>query len=261
MEEVERLTALQISEDGRRDIEGPIVREFPLTISLNNQELVTLLCSPSHLKYLAIGYLFSEGLLKDKDEIRTVVVDEQRGIAWVKTKEGKQVDTELLSKRFITSGCGKGAFLYRAGDLQTETSVESNVSVSPDEIFELVDMFQHQSEVYRATHGVHSAALCDNKDIIIFRDDVGRHNAIDKVFGECLLNDIPTQDRMMIISGRVSSEMLLKVAKRGVPVLVSVSVPTNLGVRLANELGVTLVGSVRRKRMNVYSGGWRITGQ
>jgi FdhD protein len=119
--------------------------------------------------------------------------------------------------------------------------------------------FQHRSQVYRTTGGVHSAALCDTGSILLFNEDIGRHNAIDKIFGECILRDISVDDRIIITSGRVSSEILLKVIKRNIPILISKSAPTDLGVRLANDLGVTLVGFVRGERMNVYSNGWRVT--
>jgi FdhD protein len=130
--------------------------------------------------------------------------------------------------------------------------------VSIRDILALVAEFQHRSEVYRATGGVHSAALCDTKSLLIFSEDIGRHNAIDKIFGQCLLEDIPTDDRIVITSGRISSEILLKVARRNVPIIVSKSAPTNLGVRLANDLGITLLGFVRGKRMNAYTHDWRI---
>jgi FdhD protein len=105
---------------------------------------------------------------------------------------------------------------------------------------------------------VHSAALCDTKSILVFSEDIGRHNAIDKVFGECLLKDIPIHDRLLVTSGRVSSEILSKAAKRRIPLLISKSAPTNLGVQLANEVGITLIGFVREKRMNVYTHRWRV---
>jgi FdhD protein len=131
--------------------------------------------------------------------------------------------------------------------------VESNVIISPDEVFKLVNEFQHISKLYLATHGVHSAALSDTENIIIFSEDIGRHNAIDKIFGECLLEDIPTDDRIIISSGRLSSEILLKVSKRNIPVIISISAPTNLGLKTADRLGITLIGSVRGKKMDVYT--------
>jgi FdhD protein len=133
------------------------------------------------------------------------------------------------------------------------------MKISADEVFALVNEFQHGSKVYLATHGVHSAALCDKKSILIFNEDIGRHNAIDKIFGRCLLEDIPTEGHMIITSGRISSEILHKVAKRGIPIIISISTPTNQGVRIADNLGITLIGSVRGKKLNVYTNDWRVS--
>lgn len=258
-DEAEKAVVLRITETGRSDIEALVVRESPLTIVLDNQELVTVLCSPVNLKYLAVGFLFSEGLLESKGEIKKIIADERKGIVWIETKGDKGVGSDVLNRRFITSGCGRGASFYSIADAQNMRKVESHVEVSSGEVFALVDEFQHHSEVYKATHGVHSAALCDRNTILIFSEDIGRHNALDKIFGECILKDMPTDDRIIIVSGRISSEMLLKVARRGIPVIVSIAVPTNAGVKLAADLGITLIGFVRGKRMNIYAGAWRIT--
>ena len=133
------------------------------------------------------------------------------------------------------------------------------MKISGEEIVTLVSKFQHGSKLYLATHGVHSADLCDSKSILIFSEDIGRHNAIDKIFGKCLLENIPTEDRAMITTGRITSEILHKVAKKGIPILISISAPTNLGVRIADNLGITLISSVRGKRMNVCTNAWRVT--
>jgi len=255
--EVERFSVLRFTKDGKSNIDEVVVREFPVTIILNNQELVTLLCSPKNLDYLAAGFLHSEGLLKSKDEIKNIAVDDQRGVVRLETIEGKEITQDVLSKRIITSGCGKGASFYSPADVASQ-KVDSQMKISADEVFALVNEFQHGSEVYLATHGVHSAALCNNKGILVFSEDIGRHNALDKIFGQCLLQDIPTNDRIVVISGRISSEMLHKVAKRDIPILISISAPTNLGVKLADELGITLIGLAKGNRMNVYAGGWRV---
>ncbi len=256
--EIEKIPILRITEEGKSNIEDVVAREFPLTIILNNQELVTLLCSPKDLKYLAIGFLFSEGLLEGKDEIKKIIVDDQRGVVRVETDEDKAMANELVFKRFITSGCGRGASFYSATDVQNQTKIESKIEISTREVLSLVRDFQHRSQVYRTTGGVHSAALCDTKSILVFNEDIGRHNAIDKIFGECILKDIPTDERMVITSGRISSEILLKVAKRNIPIIISKSAPTDLGVKLANNLGITLLGFVRGKRINAYTNDWRI---
>jgi len=255
---IEKFPILRVTEQGRSDEEDIITAEFALTIILNNQELVTLLCSPTDLKYLAIGFLSSEGLLKSKDEIKKIVVDDQRGVVRVETEEDKGLASQLLFKRLITSGCGRGASFYSDADVKNQAKVESQIRISANEVFALVKEFQHRSQVYKSTGGVHSAALCDTKSILVFSEDIGRHNAIDKIFGECMLTDLPTEDRLIITSGRISSEILLKVARRNIPILISKSAPTNLGVRLAADLGVTLIGFARGKRMNVYTDSWRV---
>ena len=258
MAEVERVPIVRFNEDEKGHADDVVVREFPLTIILNNQELVTLLCTPAHLDYLAVGFLSSEGLIGKKEEIKKITVDEKRGVVRVETGEGTKQAGELVFKRLITSGCGRGASFYSAADVISQKKVESKTSVSAAEIFELVREFQHRSQIFRTTGGVHSAALCDAKNILIFSEDIGRHNAIDKIFGECILKDIPTEDRIIVTSGRVSSEILLKAAKRNIPLLVSKSAPTDMGVKLAGDLGITLVGFVRGKRMNVYANDWRV---
>jgi len=255
---IERFPILRITEQSRSQGQDTITKEFPLTIILNNQELVTLLCSPTDLKYLAIGFLSFEGLVKSKDEIKKIIVDDQRGVVRVETEEDKGLASQLLFKRLITSGCGRGASFYSPADVQGQAKVESQIGISAPEVFALVNEFQHRSQVYKTTGGVHSAALCDTENIVLFSEDIGRHNAIDKIFGECMLQDIPTDDRIIITSGRISSEILLKVAKRNIPILISKSAPTSLGVRLAADLGITLIGFVRGKRMNVYTDGWRV---
>lgn len=256
--ETEKFPILKLTENGSSSIEDVVARESPLTIIFNNQELVTLLCSPTNVKYLAVGFLLSEGLLKSKDEIKRIIVDDRRGVIRVETEGVEGLDSAALFKRFITSGCGRGTSFYSAADVQGQVKVDSLIKISTLEVLALANEFQHRSLIYRMTGGVHSAALCDTRNIILFSEDIGRHNAIDKIFGQCILDDIVTDDHIIITSGRVSSEILLKVAKRNIPLIVSKSAPTNLGVRLADDLGVTLVGYVRGKRMNIYTHNWRI---
>lgn len=255
----ETVKIIRLTEDGRESIEDTVVIEFPLTVILNNEELVTMLCSPRQMDCLAVGFLVSEGLLESRDEIKNVLVDENRGIVRVNTVEDKGLKNEFLFKRMITSGCGSGAAYYRAADAVNRKRIESDTRISTGEILSLMKDFQQQSEVFKATGGVHSAALCDTKNIIIFREDIGRHNAIDKIFGECFMQDIATEGRVVVTSGRISSEILLKVARRNIPLIISKSAPTSLGIRLADELGITLLGFARGKRVNAYTNYWRIT--
>lgn len=235
-----------------------VAREFPLTIILNGQELATLLCSPKDLKYLAAGFLFSEGFIEKKEEITGMILDQERGVVEVQTRGGKELTQESFLKRVITTGCGRALAFYNPADIDGVKEVDSDVRLSPRDIFSLTKEFQRRSAVYRETGGVHSAALCDTEHIVIFEEDIGRHNAVDKIFGKCLLEDISTSDRIVITSGRISSEILFKVAKRQIPVIISKSAPTDLGVIVAQDLRITLIGFTRGKRMNVYAGEWRL---
>jgi FdhD protein len=256
--ETEKFPILKFTETGSSSTEDIVAKESPFAIILNNQELVTLLCSPSNLKYLAVGFLLSEGLLKSKDEIKKIMADGQKGVVKMETERSEELVRDVLSKKIMTSGGGRGVSFNSIVAAQGQVKVKSKIEISALEISALANKFQRRCQIYRATGGVHSAALCDSRNIIVFSEDIGRHNALDKIFGECLLRDITTDDHIIITSGRVSSEILLKVAKRNVPIIVSKSAPTNLGVRIATDLDMTLVGFVRGKRMNVYTHAWRI---
>ena len=255
--DIEEISILKITEQSRNQSQDSVVRELPLTIILNNQELVTLLCSPADLKYLVVGFLTSEGLIRGKDNIKKVIVDDRRGVVRVESENNDEA-ADPLFKRLVTSGCGRGASFYSAADAKEQPKIESQIRISTAQVFALSKEFQHRSQVFKATGGVHSAALCDTENVLVFSEDIGRHNAIDKIFGECLLKDIPTTDRIILTSGRISSEILLKIAKRNIPILISKSAPTNLGLRLASDLGVTLIGFVRGQRMNVYTNESRV---
>lgn len=256
-DEVKRLRLIRITDQGGEIVHDIVVREFPLTIVLNGIELVTLLCTPTNLKYLAVGFLHSEGLIKSKKDIRSIALDQKRGVIWVETKGGKKVTSEFLATRYITTGCGKGtSFLGPAG--RALPKMRSKVIIPSADILALMREFQERSEVHRLTGGVHNAALCDRKNIVVFSEDIGRHSAIDKILGECLLREITTRNKLVITSGRISSEILLKIARARIPIIVSKSAPTDLGVKLADQAGITLVGFAHGKRMNVYSNAWRI---
>ncbi|NOQ95519.1 MAG: formate dehydrogenase accessory sulfurtransferase FdhD [Desulfobacterales bacterium] len=253
---LDKVPILRVIKESQKQVEDTVVTEFHLTIVLNNRELVTLLCSPAKLDFLTIGFLYSEGLINSKDVIKDIVLDPERGVINVTTKEPVKSPEDILSRRIIASSGGKGASSLSA--IHPQSRIDSQIHISPPEVLNLIQEFVHHSELFAATGGVHSAALCDTKAILVFSEDIGRHNAIDKVFGECVVKDIPTHDRLLITSGRVSSEILLKVAKRDIPILISKSAPTNLGVKLANDSGITLIGFVREKRMNVYTHTWRL---
>jgi FdhD protein len=251
--EIERITG-----GTRSSFRDVVIPESPCSIILNNRELTTLLCSPADRRYLAVGFLFSEGLLSRKDDIKRVVTDNRRGVVRVDTTAEVKMPEDLLFKRVITSGCGRGVTFYNTLDAAEREKIDSSVSLSSGQVIKLAQEFGQRSELFRLTGGVHGAALCDETGVKVFHEDIGRHNAIDKVFGECLLKDIPVRDGIIVTSGRISSEIMHKISRGSVPVLISRSAPTSLAVRLADDWGITLVGFVRGQRMNIYTNGWRI---
>lgn len=252
MEASEELQVFRLTPDGYSQVKAVVAQESFVTIFFNGKEIVTLLCSPSDLDYLAAGFLFSEYLIKGKDDIKKLKVDDKLGVVRVETKNAVQINARHTSPRLITSGCGSAADFYSIHDAEI-LKVDSRLEIRARDVFSLIKEFQHYSATYLATHGTHSAALSDVSGIVVFSEDTGRHNAIDKLFGQCLLKDIPTTDRLVLTSGRVSFEIIQKIAKRGVPIVISISAPLSIGIKMADKLGVTLIGSVRGRSMYVYS--------
>jgi FdhD protein len=248
---MDKVPVIRITDEGVSKTEDKIVEEFSLAIIFNDHELVRLLCSPKNLDFLTVGFLFSEGLIKTREDIKEINLEEETGTIRVATRESDKSDKGISPKRFIGSSGARG-FPFD-NNLQYEAGTGSRIRISPHEIFTLMDEFIKCSEIFKETGGVHSAALCNKNSILVFHEDIGRHNAIDKVFGESILKDISTDDLIMITSGRVSSEIVLKAAKKNIPLLVSKSAPTNKGVKLADDFCITLLGFVRGRRMNVYT--------
>jgi len=244
-------------ESGTRMLHDEVAVEFPLTIVYNGRELVTLQCTPDRLKSLAVGFLAAEGIIREAADLEEVVLDEANGVVRVTSRRGGDADPESAFRRVITSGCGQGAAFYKT-NTETLEWIASDLTAPAAALAAIARDFQRRSAVFRATGGVHSAGLAQGDRLVCFCEDIGRHNAVDKLFGECLLQGWPTADKILVTSGRVSSEVVFKVARMGVPILVSRSAPTSLAVDLARELGLTLVGFARGKRLNVYSGAERI---
>lgn len=235
-----------------------VVVEMPLTIFLNGREFVTLLCSPFLLDCLAVGFLRSEGLLSSSDDLEEVSLDLEKGIAYVRTKGSVDLEEKLYGKRTITSGCGKGTVFFNVLDSLQSKPVTSSLSLSGEVLLQLMKEMQDSSALFKATGGVHSAALADRERLLFYSEDIGRHNAVDKIVGQCILENITLEDKILLTSGRLSSEIVIKGAKIGFPIIISRSAPTTLSVELAAKLGITLVGFARGRRFNIYTNPRRI---
>ncbi len=239
--------------DGTRDlINDPVTCENPLTIYFNDRELVTLLCTLEHVDELAVGFLYSEGFIKSRDDIQEIKIETRVNSVRVVVRNPGVIAEQTFLKRYITTGCGKGTTFYHLSDAVCRP-VESNLRIESSRLLDLMTQAQRRSELFKTTGGVHSSALCTGTGIVFFREDIGRHNTIDKLAGRCFLDGIGTSDKVLLTTGRISSEVLVKIAKMGVPLIASRSAPTDLALSLAGELGVTVAAFVRNQRMNVYT--------
>jgi FdhD protein len=257
-DETRFLKVLRVDGKGATKERDLVARESPVTIFVNDVDLVTLLCSPKDIECLAVGFLFTEGLINGKEDIRSILADEDEGVVWVETVGGKEPPGDILAKRVVTTGCGRGWSLMDSSSLKKVLKRAGDLKVESGQVALLMKEFQEKSMVYKRTGGVHSAGLADHRGIVAFGEDVGRHNAIDKVLGRCILESVDTKGLVLMTSGRVTSDLLIKAARAGIPIIISRSAPTDISVRLARNLGVTLVGFARGSRMNVYSNEWRI---
>lgn len=235
-----------------------VIRERPVTLYLNGREMVTLLCAGHHLDELAVGFLRGEGFLKSREDLEKVQVDTSAGTVEVTSPDDVSFMEGLWQKRTVTSGCGKGSLFYYSVDALLSKPVASTLVFSPEQVRSRVEDLNRLSDTYRRTHGVHNTALASPEEIVLFRDDIGRHNAVDMIVGHAFLHDMPLTDMLLITTGRLTSEILIKAAKVGIPVLVSRNTATSLAVELAESLNITLIGYARAGKFTVYSGAGRI---
>jgi len=251
----EKVSYLSLSANEIRPIEKPVVRETAWTIYVNGQELVTILCTPNKMSFLVLGFLASEGIIQSLDDVGVLRVCEDAGnVVDVRLRDES---LSLPGKRVLLSGCGGGVTFE---DLKaSHARLTSSLAVTPTQISKLMRDLQRSAEAYRTAGGVHASALSDGERLLAVAEDVGRHNTLDKIRGECLYHHIPTKDRIILTTGRISSEMVNKAVGMETPILISRTSPTDLAVRLADSWGITLVGYARGKRMNVYTHPERIT--
>ncbi|PEA84314.1 formate dehydrogenase accessory sulfurtransferase FdhD [Bacillus pseudomycoides] len=238
-----------------KHIEDSIVTEFPVTVKINGQEFVTMVSTPEYIEDMVIGFLASEGIIRKYEDINEIWVQDKEGYVHVTTTKINPYYRDIQNKRYITSCCGmsRQGFVF-ANDALTAKKIKAvRVKISAQDCFRLMNDMQQSAATFQNTGGVHNAALCDVNGIVLSRMDIGRHNALDKIYGYCLKNNISIGDKIIVFSGRISSEILLKVAKIGCEVILSKSAPTELALQLAEELGITTIGFIRNQSLNVYT--------
>jgi FdhD protein len=241
-------TYLRVKGNRTEEVAGEVVREQPLTVSVNGERFITLLCSPIDLEALVVGYLWMEKVIADPADIERLDISPVDGRADVALRGPVTLPTE----RILTSGCG-GGITFRI-DHRLFPRLSSRLRLQPCQLAQGMKSLFAAAVHYQRSRGIHGAALFDGERLLVVAEDVGRHNAVDKVKGEALLRGIPTEDRVLLSTGRISSEMLLKAARMGVPLVASRTSPTEMAVALAEQLNVTVCGYVRPDGLNLYTG-------
>ncbi len=234
--------------DGRfQPLDISVVEERPLSLYVNGQELVTLLCTPSKLEALVVGFLAFEGIIRSLEDLQGLTVLDEDGYADV------WLTSEFVPprRRVHTSGCGGG--ITFSLEAHGSPALQDDAPVDPGSLFPLIRELYLEAHSYRESRGIHAAALAAEGRLLIVAEDVGRHNAVDKVCGEAMLRGIPAAGKILLATGRISSEMLRKAAHMGTPVVVSRTSATTLSIELAKRLGLTLIGYVRGDSFTVYS--------
>jgi FdhD protein len=252
---VKKRTVLKFKNGQMESLEDKIVTEFPVTVKINEEEFVTMVCSPQYIEDMVIGYLASEGVIREYKDIKNIWVQEKEGYVHVTIDKLNPYFQNLQNKRYITSCCGasRQGFVFINDALTAKKMNNISVELSIKDCFHLMNKLQQSAATFQETGGVHNAAICDKNGFMLSRMDIGRHNALDKLYGYCLKHHISIRDKVVVFSGRISSEILLKVAKIGCEVVLSKSAPTELALNLAEELGITTVGFIRNDSLNIYT--------
>ena len=239
-----------LSVDGSkpREIEGEIVEEGLACISVNGEELATFMCTPADLDKLALGFLYNERIIDTLDDIRQLHVSKATTCVDVWLHD---MDYKRPSRAIVTSGCGGGVTF---DDLSARHEpLTSDLRTKPEQLADLMQQLHLGAASYKRARGIHTAALADQNQLLLQVEDVGRHNCLDKLCGAALQQGIETKDKILLSSGRISSEMINKARRLQTPIIGSRTSPTSLSVALAESWNMTIVAYVRNKRMRIYT--------
>lgn len=234
-----------------------LINESPWILFLNGQEIVTNMTIGDFPYYLAVGYLVNQNMLSRSNAITSIDCDEDLGIVVVRTEHETNFETKL-KKRVRTSGCAQGTIF---GDLLEKIDgidLSDDFTLSLSQLYGLTHELNQEDSLYLQAGAIHGCVLCDGGDKLVFMEDIGRHNAVDKIAGFMYLHDVPSVGKLLYTTGRLTSEMVIKTVSMGISVLVSRSGFTAWGVELARQCNLTLIGRARGKRFTVLSGMHRL---
>ena len=239
------------------EIETSVVTERPLTLFLNSQEIVTMMTIGDHPDLLATGYLFNQNMLRADDVITSIDHDDDLDVVVVRTERETDYE-EKLKKKVRTSGCAQGTIFGDLMEAFEDVKLNKKARVHTSWLYALQKKINTAPSLYLKAGAIHGCVLCKQDKPLLYVEDVGRHNAVDKIAGYMLLNSIGAEDKIFYTTGRLTSEMIIKTVKMGIPVLLSRSGFTAWGVDLARQAGLTLIGRMRGKRFVVLAGEERV---
>ena len=232
-----------------------VAGEFPLTIKVDDREVVTLMTLGTHPELLALGYLRNQRLVESVEDIKSITVNWERETAQVETRLGQGIiDWEnKLSKRIVTTGCGQGTVFSCTLDKIYENPLPK-ASIRQSTLYGLLENITEYNDIYRQAGAVHGCALCEETSIELFVEDVGRHNAADTIAGQMWMDGTSGEGKIFYTTGRLTSEIVMKVAHMGIPILLSRSGVTFMGLELAQDLRVTMIARAKGRHFLVYNG-------
>lgn len=249
---------VKVSQDISQSKHDLVVKEKPLTVFVDGVEIVTLICSPEAYIELGVGFLISEGFINSRNEIKALSCKQEEGLLDIGLYKPLS-NTGGFLRRNIASCCGKGrTSLYFINDARQVRPLDSGEMFETKELTMYLDRMEIQAEVFKITGGVHCSALAKDSTFVMF-EDIGRHNTVDKLIGYGVLNNIELADKCLILSGRISSEIVIKAARVQIPLLLSRSAPTELALTLADDLNISVIGFARQGSLNIYTHSWRLT--
>ena len=250
-------TQLQGMDADGQSVQLPVVAEKAVTLFLNNQEIVTAMTVGDYLEELAVGFLFNQNMISQEDKIEAIDYDEELSVIVVRTDTKTNFEEKLQSK-IRTSGCAQGTIYGDMVDKFDSIKLSKNSTISKSQIINLSKKINTTPSLYLKAGAIHGCVLAIGDEPLIYMEDIGRHNAVDKISGVMFQNKITAADKVFYTTGRLTSEMVLKTVIMGLPILISRSGFTEAGVSLARKAGLTLIGRARGSRFVALSGEERI---
>jgi len=260
-----KVKIFKIKKDKQEEIEDIVLYETPIDLYVNSKLLVNIICLAKDLKELSVGFLFSIGIIESIKDIKEINVNELENSIFVNLRENIKFDIEKLDvnpvSRVVDSTCGISSpwrYIIKEGldkaNVTKAIHAKDNIKVNANTIFSAIKEMQTKTPLYRETGGCHGAAIFDiNGNLLSVKEDIGRHNAIDKVIGEMLLKEHDFENVFLTSTGRLTGDSVLKTIKAKIPIVASLSAAIESGIRLAFAYGITLIGFVRGSRMNIYT--------